>query len=56
MYYRKPELFHRANLLAALNFANLLDQRYFVGSQFSGLPLYPGAPLTVIGSVKLEFN
>lgn len=56
VYYRKPELFHRTNLLAAINFTNLLDQRYFTGSQFSGLALYPGAPLTVIGSVKLEFN
>lgn len=56
LYYRKPEFFSRTNLLAAINFTNLLDQRYFVGSQFSGLSLYPGAPLTVIGSVKLEFH
>lgn len=56
VYYRKPELFQRTNLLAAVNFTNLLDQRYFIGSQSSGLALYPGAPLTVIGSVKLEFN
>lgn len=56
LYYRKLDLFRRTNLLAAINFTNLLDQRYFVGSQFSGLALYPGAPLTVIGSVKLEFN
>jgi iron complex outermembrane recepter protein len=56
VYYRKPEIFPKTNLLAAINFTNLLDQRYFVGSQFGGLALYPGAPLTVIGSVKLEFN
>jgi iron complex outermembrane receptor protein len=55
LYYRKPEIFTKTNLLTAINFTNLLDQRYFTGSQFSGLALYPGAPLTVIGSVKLEF-
>lgn len=55
LYYRKPDIFERTNLLAAINFTNLLDQRYFIGSQFSGLSLYPGAPLTVIGSLKFEF-
>lgn len=55
LYYRKPQVFEKTNLLAAVNFSNLLDQRYFAGSQFSGLALYPGAPLTVIGSLKLEF-
>lgn len=56
LYYRKPEFFTRTNLLAAINFTNLLDQRYFAGS--GGVPeiLMPGAPLTVLGSIKLEFN
>ncbi len=55
LYYRKPELFSRTNLLAAVNFTNVLDQRYFTGTQNFREIIYTGAPFTVIGSVKLEF-
>lgn len=56
LYYRKPEIFDRTNLMAALNFTNLLDTRYFTGTQNFREIIYTGAPFTVIGSVKLEFN
>ncbi|MDF0668408.1 MAG: TonB-dependent receptor [Nitrospira sp.] len=55
VYYRKPEIFTRTNLLAAVNFTNLLDQRYFTGTLGIREVVYTGAPFTVIGSVKLEF-
>lgn len=56
LYYRKPEFIAKTNLIAALNFTNLLDQRYFTGAQNFREIVYTGAPFTVIGSVKLEFN
>lgn len=56
VYYRKPEFFTRTNLVAALNFTNVLDQRYFSGTQNFREIIYTGAPFTVIGSMKLEFN
>lgn len=56
VYYRRPEVFTRTNLIAALNFTNVLDQRYFTGTQNFREIIYTGAPFTVIGSVKLEFN
>ncbi|MDN5941606.1 MAG: TonB-dependent receptor [Nitrospira sp.] len=56
LYYRKQEIFSRTNLIAQLNFINLLNQEYFYGGfgnrSVAGLP---GAPLSVFGSVKLEF-
>ena len=56
LYYRKPEIFPRTNLIAQLNFQNLLNQEYLYGGfgnrSVAGLP---GAPLSVFGSVKLEF-
>ncbi|MGD9727844.1 MAG: TonB-dependent siderophore receptor, partial [Nitrospiraceae bacterium] len=55
LYYRKQEAFKKTNLLAAVNFTNLLDQRYFTGAQNFREIVYTGAPLTVIGSLKLEF-
>ncbi len=55
LYYRKPNFFEGTNLLAAVNFTNLLDQRYFTGSQNFREIVYTGAPLTVIGSLKFEF-
>jgi iron complex outermembrane receptor protein len=55
LYYRKQEAFKKTNLLAAINFTNLLDQRYFTGAQNFREIVYTGAPLTVIGSLKLEF-
>lgn len=54
LYYRKPELFTRTNLLAAVNFTNILDQRHFTGADFREI-IYTGAPFTVIGSIKLEY-
>ncbi|WP_421662065.1 TonB-dependent siderophore receptor [Nitrospira sp. BLG_2] len=56
VYYRRPEVFTGTNLIAAVNFTNLLDQRYFPGAQNFREIIYTGAPFTVIGSVKLEFN
>lgn len=56
LYYRRPDVFTRTNLLAALNFTNVLDQRHFSGTQNFREIIYTGAPFTVIGSVKLEFN
>lgn len=56
LYYRKQDFFDRSNLLAALNFTNILDHRYFTGTQNFREIVYTGAPFTVIGSVKLEFN
>jgi iron complex outermembrane receptor protein len=56
VYYRKPDIFTRTNLLAAVNLTNVLDQRYFAGTLNIREVVDPGIPLTVIGSVKLEFN
>lgn len=56
LYYRKQEFFKRTNLLAAINFTNLLDQRYFVGAQNFREIVYTGAPFTAIGSLKFEFH
>jgi iron complex outermembrane recepter protein len=55
LYYRKPNFVAGTNMLAAVNFTNLLDQRYFTGSQNFREIVYTGAPLTVIGSLKFEF-
>ncbi|MGC4098129.1 MAG: TonB-dependent receptor [Nitrospira sp.] len=56
LYYRKPEIFTRTNLLAQLNVQNLLDQDYFYsGGQGRGSAAFPGAPTTILGSIKLEF-
>lgn len=55
VYYRKNEIFPNTNLVASLNIKNILGQRYFEGGQFREV-IYPGAPLTVLASVKLEFN
>jgi iron complex outermembrane receptor protein len=56
LYYRKQDIFDRTNLLAALNFTNILDHRYFTGTQNFREIIYTGAPFTVIGSLKLEFS
>lgn len=56
LYYRKQEVMPRTNLIAQLNFQNLLNQEYFYGGfQTRGSAALPGAPLSVFGSVKLEF-
>ena len=41
LYYRKQEVFNKTNLLAALNFTNLLDQRYFTGRKTSARSYTP---------------
>ncbi|HMU54956.1 MAG TPA: TonB-dependent receptor [Nitrospira sp.] len=56
LYYRKPEIFPRTNLIAQLNAQNLLNQDYFYsGGQSRASAGFPGAPLTLLGSIKLEF-
>ncbi|HJU04235.1 MAG TPA: TonB-dependent siderophore receptor [Nitrospiraceae bacterium] len=56
LYYRKPEMFTRTNLIAQLNIQNLLDQEYFYsGGGGRASAAFFGAPLTVLGSIKLEF-
>lgn len=56
LYYRKPEIFPRTNLVAQLNVLNLLNQEYFYsGGQSRAAAAFPGAPLTFLGSIKLEF-
>ena len=54
LYYRKNEIFPHTNLIASLNLRNILGQRYFEGGQFREV-IYPGAPLTVLAAIKLEF-
>ncbi|UVT14317.1 MAG: TonB-dependent siderophore receptor [Nitrospira sp.] len=56
VYYRRPEVFTRTNLLAAVNFTNVLDQRYFAGTLNIREVVDPGAAFTMIGSLKLEFQ
>ena len=46
--------YKRENFRAALNFKNLFDVRYFVGSQ-DREQVIPGAPFTVLGTVSVEF-
>ncbi|BCA56541.1 ligand-gated channel [Nitrospira sp. KM1] len=56
LYYRKNEIFDRTNLVAQLNFQNLLNQDYYYGGfQTRGSAGFPGAPLSVLGSIKFEF-
>ncbi|ARV57239.1 hypothetical protein BZZ01_00085 [Nostocales cyanobacterium HT-58-2] len=46
--------YNRGNFRAALNFKNLFDARYFESAQ-SRTQIFPGAPLTVLGTVSLQF-
>ncbi len=55
LYYRKQEVFNKTNLLAAINFTNLLDHRYFSGAQNFREIVYTGAPFTAVGSLRFEF-
>jgi iron complex outermembrane receptor protein len=56
LYYRKPAIFTHTNLIAQLNVQNLLDQQYFYsGGQSRASAAFAGAPLTFLGSLKLEF-
>jgi len=56
LYYRKREIFPHTNLIAQLNAQNLLNQDYFYsGGQSRASAGFVGAPLTFLGSIKLEF-
>jgi len=49
-----------ARLTAQINARNILDERYyaFTDPDFNVVPrlgVYPGAPLTVMGSMRLEY-
>ncbi|WP_052494295.1 TonB-dependent receptor [Nitrosospira sp. NpAV] len=57
VYYRERGMFFnkKTNLVASVNIRNLLNERYFIGAQNFREIIYTGAPLTVIGSLKLEF-
>lgn len=56
LYYRKSGVLGNNNLVASLNFRNLFDTQYYEGSRDNRREIYAGVPLTVIGSIKLEFN
>lgn len=47
--------YRRNNWRAALNFKNIFGVEYFEGSDSSRNQIQPGAPLTVIGSLSIEF-
>ncbi len=57
VYYRNQAhiLNKRTNFIASVNIRNLLDERYFTGAQNFREIIYTGAPITVIGSLKLEY-
>lgn len=57
VYYREKGIVfnQRTNLVASVNIRNLLNERYFIGAQNFREIIYTGLPLTVIGSLKLEF-
>ncbi len=45
-----------SRLTAQVNVNNILDKEYFNSTQFFGGPvLFPGEPLTVLGSVRVEY-
>jgi iron complex outermembrane receptor protein len=49
IYYR------RNNLRAALNVNNLFDIEYFEAAQYGRAGIFPGAPLTVVGTISWDF-
>lgn len=57
VYYRNQVnvLNKKTNFIASVNVRNLLDERYFIGAQNFREIIYTGAPITVIGSLKLEY-
>jgi iron complex outermembrane recepter protein len=55
LYYRKPEIVRRTNLIASLNFRNLLDTQYYEGSRENRREIYAGVPFTVLGTLRLEY-
>ncbi|GAA6624140.1 TonB-dependent siderophore receptor [Scytonema sp. NUACC26] len=49
-------IFYRQNnWRAAINVNNLFDVKYFEASDFGRVTVRPGAPLTIIGSLSVEF-
>ncbi len=55
LYYRKQNIFNRTNLYAALNVRNLFDKEYFAATDGFRGSILPGAPLTFLASLKLEY-
>lgn len=57
VYYRNQVnvLNKKTAFTASVNIKNLLDERYFSGAQGFREIVYTGAPLTVVGSLKLEY-
>lgn len=47
--------YERDHWRAAVNIQNLFDIDYFIANNFGRVAIEPGAPLTVIGSVSVEF-
>jgi iron complex outermembrane receptor protein len=47
--------YRRDSWRAAINVQNLFDQRYFESINYGRTAIEPGAPLTIIGSVIVEF-
>lgn len=47
--------YERDNWRAAVNIQNLANTDYFIANNFGRVAIEPGAPLTVIGSVAVEF-
>jgi iron complex outermembrane receptor protein len=47
--------YRQNNWRAAINVNNLFDVNYFEASDFGRVTTRPGAPLTVIGSISVEF-
>ncbi|MBE9113091.1 TonB-dependent receptor, partial [Nodosilinea sp. LEGE 07298] len=47
--------YRRNNWRAAINVQNLFDVRYFKANNFGRVAIEPGAPLSIIGSVSVDF-
>ncbi|WP_035984424.1 TonB-dependent siderophore receptor [Leptolyngbya sp. KIOST-1] len=47
--------YRRNNWRAAINVQNLFDVRYFKANNFGRVAIEPGAPLTVVGSLSIDF-
>lgn len=47
--------YNRDNWRASINVQNLFDERYFKSNNFGRVAIEPGAPLTIIGRVSVEF-
>lgn len=47
--------YRRNNWRAAINIQNLFDVEYFRSNNFGRVAIEPGAPLTVVGSLAVEF-